>query len=305
MSRSTNGPGHSAKTDWHYYRTTPTTGRRRLGCLLLLLGVVGIKASCSAPAVNNSMPNQCIDMQNGTSCSIKCNQGYNVYGYQYTCAFGILSGSESCASNLLVIPQFTEDEIPSVGQSNFLSSVSMAMVNRKMYVHQNNAPVYLHQPGTFMRICLVFGWGYGITAFEHSPKCAAVTPDCRCYNWINSQSGTPCVDMLLNESATLQWYLQPDTTVLALPRQAILQYRILKARWPHYNIHSFAAAHCAIAPHSLRPSNLIVSHTIPVTIITPSVTLNGIEMIVWLSLFSYGAAMALIYLASQHKSHQK
>ena len=258
-------------------------------------------SSCTVPPVANSIPNQCTDMPSGTSCSVQCNQGYVVYGYIYTCALGILTGSEFCASTSTT-PQFSADEIPSVGQSDFPSYVSMAMVNRKMYVHQNNAPVYLHQPGTFMRICLVFGWGYGVTAFEHSPQCAAVTQDCRCYNWINSQSGTPCVDMLLNESVTLQWYLQPDTTAIALPRQAILQYRILKARWPHYNIHSFAAAHCALAPHNLRPINAILSHSIPVTVIVPSITLNGIEMVVWLSLFSYTAAMALLYLVSHEKT---
>lgn len=259
--------------------------------------------SCTVQRVENSMPDQCVNIPSGTACSVKCNAGYTVYGYEYTCALGILAGSEICA-NSSSVPSFLAVEIPSVGLSDFRSSVSMTMINRKMYVHRNNAPLFLKQPGMFMRICLVFGWAYGVSTFEHSPKCAAITADCRCYNWINTQSGTPCIDMLLNETITLQWYLQPAPDVRALPRRAILQYNILKARWPHYSVHSFAEAHCALAPHYLRPANIMVSHTIPVTTLVPSIDLPGIETVIWMSLFAYGVTAAFVYLTSQDKSEK-
>lgn len=137
------------------------------------------------------------------------------------------------------------------------------------FVHKSGNPLWL-VPGAsgVLRICLVLTDTHPcLQGQQHSSRCNAITPDCRCYTWMNTISDNQCVDLPYTPTTkTLlpQWQLLQRPSVYAAPHNLANFYAILHARFPAYSLPDFLSAVCSIqtAPIQLPPP-CTVEHAIP------------------------------------------
>ena len=180
------------------------------------------------------------------------------------------------------------------------STVTLQVIGEKgVLAHQDHSLLFLKAP-VHVRVCLVFGWTYNVQSYVHTSRCTVATPDCRCYVWKHATSGTQCVDILLSDTVTLTWYLLPQFNVSAIPSTGILQYSILRNRWLQYTVADFATTFCRNADHQHRPPNYVVTHTIPIEVVTPTTVVPDTSTVT--SLLVVGYIFAMLVAAVIHNS---
>ena len=165
-------------------------------------------------------------------------------------------------------------------------------------VHQNNDLVFRAADTSHrVRVCLVFGWSYVPGEPRATPLCSYVTPDCRCYVWQNTHSADVCVDIWLNDTTTLEWYLLPLHGVQVLQDADALRYSMLQLWWPSYTIGAFADAVCALAVHTDDPPDAFrISHQIRVFTVTPGTNIINTTLVSMLVVLGYIAFIGAILL---------
>lgn len=162
-------------------------------------------------------------------------------------------------------------------------------------VHSDNETIYL-KSGTSarVRVCLVFSWMY--VGARHTLRCSAAMDDCTCFTWQNAESGTECTDVWITGTAEFTWYLLPQLGAMVLPPTAVLQYAILRERWPNYTFAAFSTAYCMRVWPVMRPAVFMVTHRIPVITVTPHI--HVADDITWMAIFIYiCAAACMVWMA--------
>lgn len=163
--------------------------------------------------------------------------------------------------------------------------------------HRDNEVVYM-KSGTSVRVrvCLVFPWMY--VDGRHTPRCSAAMADCTCFVWQNSESGTACTDLWLTDTAVFTWYLLPKVGAMVLPSAGVLQYAILRERWPNYTFAAFSTAYCMRAWPVQRPPEFVIRHTVPVVVVVPEV--HVVDDVTWIVVLIYVcAAIFMAWIANE------
>lgn len=170
------------------------------------------------------------------------------------------------------------------------STVTLQVIGESsVRAHRDNEVIYIKNGLTArVRVCLVFPWLY--VAGRHTRRCSVAMDDCTCFTWQNALSGTDCIDIWLGGTTVFTWYLLPKLGAMVPPPAAILQYAILRERWPNYTFAAFSTAYCMRAVPAMRPDVFIVTHTMPVSIVVPEV--HVADDITWMVVFIYICAAA-------------
>lgn len=185
------------------------------------------------------------------------------------------------------------------------SIVTLQVVGESVIsTHKSGSTIYVPDATPIaVRLCLVFGW-QNLTMFRHTDKCAAVSTDCRCYHWVNTQSGDDCVITVLRGGTQVitSYRLLQRPNVQVLSTSAIIQYGILSRRWQDYQFEDYAAAVCGHANVGIVPSIIKIFHTIDVVQITDKTSIPNPLDIDTLTIFIY-TLVVLIML--WHHSNKK
>lgn len=132
-----------------------------------------------------------------------------------------------------------------------VSGVALVSPNgRAPRLHYSNQPISVRKGPGVIQVCLYRNESHPcVQEFDHNGHAAAITSNCRVYDWQSTVSGEICAFYPYFENTTTIeaiFYLRRVPKKMAAPKGLIAIYSLISREWPQYLWSDFLPDYCAL-----------------------------------------------------------
>ena len=183
------------------------------------------------------------------------------------------------------------------GVSAHLVTIQLIGDDKVGLVHQSGKPVYLLEKSGYLRVCVAATWSNPcINTFDHNVRCAAITENCQCYQWMSTLSDTQCVLLPFTPATTTigaKWNLMRRHNIVAATPRLSHWFDIVHSQSPKTRIGQFLTHICPVQITTTMPPPCTITHEIPLVRVHLSARIQSTESF---QHASWAIAIAILFI---------